>query len=136
MRTGREPFEGLRPKEIPPGLRERVLLASASAPGPAGSNLVDRIWESRRVRVVAAAAAAILVIANVGMMSALDRRDVASGAGMSPESPSLATISFDGLTLQFTDERTSYEHWAELLRAIELPASTEAGRRFEKRRIG
>ncbi len=65
--AGEPPFEGLAPPGPPEGLRAQVLARAREAlEQEAGRDVWTRIWESRSLRLAWAAAAALLVLANVG----------------------------------------------------------------------
>lgn len=62
------PFSGLAPPDPPAELRGRVLaLAREALAEPAAPDVWTRIWESRPLRIAWAVAAALLVLANVGV---------------------------------------------------------------------
>jgi hypothetical protein len=81
------PFAGLSPPGPPAEMREKVLAVAREALArEAVPDVWTRIWESRSLRLAWAAAAALLLMANVGIsVSRLPRGAVVSRTGAGAE---------------------------------------------------
>jgi hypothetical protein len=114
MRGGRSVFKGLRPPAPPEELRERVLRAARGASPAETPSLVDRLWESGRLRLAAVVLYAVLVALDFGVHAG--RR-----AGGVLESPSTEARlrQIEGIPLP-ESEQTVREQWREIARELDL----------------
>jgi len=69
MKTDADPFAGLRPAGPPAGLRPRVLAAAldARAAALASRHWIDRLWESRALRLAWALALALALAGHLAV---------------------------------------------------------------------
>lgn len=106
MREEGQPLRGLRPQGTPPELRRRVLDAAWRVqPEPFG--LIERLWYDARLRLAAAAAFTLLIVAHLAIDSGAPFR-ARGGNGEDPPLP-----VYEGLTVE-PSRRTLEQQWEDL----------------------
>ena len=83
-------FTGVRPPRLPPGLKPRML-AHARARTRSDPPLVDRLWESRGLRLAGAATVAVRLAAHLRAMPRISPSD----AGPAPTAAAIAGADAD-----------------------------------------
>ena len=113
MTRAPSPFGDLGPAGPPPSLRSRVLQAARSAVPAPRTGFVDRLWESRSLRLAAAATLLLLVAAHASLERVLP--GLAYPAREAAEAAAAVHLDDSGDVPLSTEGRTVAEQAAEIL---------------------